>query len=50
MKLPCGISDFARLRRDGYYYQDRTGYMSVLESLVERYGAEFKYESTWRSR
>ncbi len=37
MKLPYGISDFASLRRDGYHYQDRTGYLPVLESLGERY-------------
>ena len=37
MKLPYGISDFARLRRDGYYYQDRTGYLPVLENLGEPY-------------
>ena len=37
MKLPYGISDFARLRRDGYFYQDRTGYIPVLESLGEPY-------------
>ncbi|GAB4410500.1 MAG: ATP-binding protein [Bacteroidia bacterium] len=37
MKLPYGISDFARLRRDGYYYQDRTSYIPVLESLGEPY-------------
>ncbi len=37
MKLPYGISDFARLRRDGYHYQDRTGYIPVLESLGEPY-------------
>ena len=37
MKLPYGISDFARLRRDGYYYQDRTGYIPVLENLGEPY-------------
>ena len=36
-KLPYGISDFASLRRDGYFYQDRTGYVPVLESLGERY-------------
>ena len=37
LKLPYGISDFASLRRDGYFYQDRTGYIPVLESLGERY-------------
>ena len=37
MKLPYGISDFARLRRDGYFYQDRTGYFPVLEGLGEPY-------------
>ncbi len=37
MKLPYGISDFARLRRDGYHYQDRMGYIPVLESLGEPY-------------
>ncbi|RMG74764.1 MAG: AAA family ATPase, partial [Bacteroidetes bacterium] len=37
MKLPYGISNFARLRRDGYFYQDRTGYIPVLESLGEPY-------------
>ena len=50
MKLPYGISDFARLRRDGYHYQDRTSYLPVLENLGERDGAELKYDSTWRSR
>jgi len=37
MKLPYGISDFARLRREGYFYQDRTGYIPLLESLGEPY-------------
>jgi hypothetical protein len=35
MSPPYGISDFVRLRRDGY--QDRTGYIPLLESLGEPY-------------
>ncbi len=37
IRLPYGISDYATLRRDGYFYQDRTGYFRVLEGLGERY-------------
>ncbi len=32
MKLPYGISNFARLIEDGYYYVDKTGYIEQLEN------------------
>ena len=31
-KIPYGISDFARIRREGYYYVDKTGYVPTVES------------------
>ena len=31
-KIPYGISDFARIRREGYYYVDKTGYIPTVES------------------
>ncbi len=36
-KLPYGISNFARLVRDGYYFVDRTNYIEQLEKLGEPY-------------
>ncbi len=33
MKLPYGIADFPRLRRDGYVYIDRTACIPILEDL-----------------
>ncbi len=32
MKLPYGISNFARLIEDGYYYVDKTHYIEQLEN------------------
>ena len=32
MKLPYGISNFARLIEDGYHYVDKTGYIEQLEN------------------
>ena len=32
MKLPYGISIFARLIEDGYHYVDKTGYIEQLEN------------------
>ncbi len=31
LRIPYGISDFKRLRREGYYYIDKTAYISLLE-------------------
>ena len=30
-QIPYGIADFKRLRREGYYYIDKTGYIRLLE-------------------
>ena len=37
MKIPYGISSFGMLRRDGYYYVDKTPFLPVLEQLPGRY-------------
>jgi Predicted AAA-ATPase/PD-(D/E)XK nuclease superfamily len=37
LKLPYGVSNFAQLARDGYYFVDRTPYVVQLEQLPERY-------------
>ena len=31
LKIPYGISDFKRIRREGYYYIDKTGFIPLLE-------------------
>ena len=31
LKIPYGISDFKRIRNEGYYYVDKTGYIPRLE-------------------
>lgn len=31
MKFPYGLADFAALRREGYFYQDRTSYIRTVE-------------------
>lgn len=31
MKFPYGLADFASIRREGYFYQDRTQYIRVVE-------------------
>ncbi|MEY4194081.1 MAG: hypothetical protein RLZZ226_449, partial [Pseudomonadota bacterium] len=31
MKFPYGLSDFAAIRQEGYFYQDRTGLIPQLE-------------------
>ncbi|MCP4053363.1 MAG: AAA family ATPase, partial [Mesoflavibacter sp.] len=33
MKLPYGIADFPRLRRDGHVYVDRTAHIATFEDL-----------------
>lgn len=35
MKLPYGISNFAQIREDGYFYVDKTAYIELLECLPE---------------
>ena len=36
-KLPYGISDYARLIKNDYYYVDKTDYIEKLENLAEPY-------------
>ena len=31
LKIPYGVADFKRLRNEGYYYIDKTGYIPLLE-------------------
>lgn len=37
MKFPYGISNFAELRSEGYFYVDKTMYIERLESAPEKY-------------
>lgn len=37
MKFPYGISNFAELRTEGYFYVDKTRYIEQLESAPEKY-------------
>lgn len=37
LKLPYGVSSFAQLAQEEYYFVDRTGYIAQLEQLPERY-------------
>lgn len=37
IKIPYGISSFAELRRDNYFYADKTNYIELLESYGEKY-------------
>ncbi|MCP4570404.1 MAG: AAA family ATPase, partial [FCB group bacterium] len=37
MKLPYGISNFAELRTEGYFYVDKTRYIELLEAAPEKY-------------
>ncbi len=37
MKLPYGISNFAELRTEGYFYVDKTRYIEMLETTPEKY-------------
>ena len=30
LKIPVGISDFARIRREGFYYVDKSGLIGEL--------------------
>ena len=32
LKIPYGIMDFRRLRREGYYYVDKTEYLAQMEA------------------
>ena len=31
LQIPYGVADFKRLRAEGYYYVDKTGYIPLLE-------------------
>ena len=31
LQIPYGVADFKRLRTEGYYYVDKTGYIPILE-------------------
>ena len=35
LKLPIGVDNFKKIRRDGFYYVDKTG---LIEQLLERWG------------
>jgi len=37
MKFPYGISNFAELRTEGYFYVDKTRYIELLEAAPEKY-------------
>ncbi len=37
MKLPYGLSNFAELRTEGYFYVDKTRYIELLEAAPEKY-------------
>ena len=37
LKLPYGVSNFAQLTEENYYFVDRTPYIAQLEQLNERY-------------
>ncbi|MEZ4712169.1 MAG: AAA family ATPase, partial [Caldilineaceae bacterium] len=37
LKLPYGVSNFAKLATEGYYLVDRTSYIAQLEALPEPY-------------
>ncbi|MEZ4665014.1 MAG: AAA family ATPase [Caldilineaceae bacterium] len=37
LKLPYGVSNFAQLTSEEYYFVDRTSYIAQLENLPERY-------------
>ncbi|MCK4258006.1 MAG: AAA family ATPase [Halanaerobiales bacterium] len=37
MKLPYGITDFKELRKENYFYIDKTQYIEILESLNSKY-------------
>jgi len=37
MRIPYGISDFATIRREGYFYVDKTPFLSVLENSMFGY-------------
>ena len=36
MKIPYGVSNFAKLRTEGYFYVDKTPFLPVLEDREER--------------
>jgi hypothetical protein len=45
MKIPYGVSDFGQIRKEGYFYADKTPFLPVLEpatgtssSFVRRFG------------
>lgn len=37
MRIPYGISDFATIRREGYFYVDKTPFLPVLENPMSGY-------------
>ena len=37
LKIPYGISSFSELRKDNYFYADKTEYIELLESYGEKY-------------
>lgn len=39
MKIPYGLVNFARIRREGYFYVDKTPYLPVLESAEAGYSS-----------
>jgi Predicted AAA-ATPase len=37
IKIPYGISDFEKLRKEGYFFQDRTQFIELLEKWDSNY-------------
>src|SRR5215468_3188225 len=37
MKIPYGVSNFAQLRTEGYFYVDKTPFLPILEDLGPRH-------------
>ena len=54
LKIPYGIMDFRRLRREGYYYVDKTEYLAQMEArdsfifFVRPRRFAFAYDGKWR--
>ena len=49
LKLPFGITDFAQIRTDGYYYVDKTQFIEDYCSMnfVKEYFTQFEIEKQW---
>lgn len=46
-KIPYGISDYKKIKKEQYVYVDKTRFIEILENLNTSYPIFFKTQTIW---